>query len=74
MRITLESQNHLTIKQAEVCELLTETDEETGKKKITGVKIFTGGIYECKAVVLCTPALSRNELQDPLKHLTFWIE
>ena len=54
MRITLESQNHLTIKQAEVCELLTETDEETGKKKITGVKIFTGGIYECKAVVLCT--------------------
>lgn len=54
MRKTLENQEHLTIKQAEVCELLTETDEETGKKKITGVKIFTGGIYECKAVVLCT--------------------
>lgn len=54
MRKTLESQERLTIKQAEVCELLTETDEETGKKKITGVKIFTGGIYECKAVVLCT--------------------
>ena len=54
MRKTLEDQEHLTIKQAEVCELLTETDEETGKKKITGVKIFTGGIYECKAVVLCT--------------------
>lgn len=54
MRKTLESQERLTIKQAEVCELLTETDDETGKKKITGVKIFTGGIYECKAVVLCT--------------------
>lgn len=54
MRKTLEDQEYLTIKQAEVCELLTETDEETGKKKITGVKIFTGGIYECKAVVLCT--------------------
>lgn len=54
MRKTLEDQEHLTIKQAEVCELLTETDEETGKKKITGVKILTGGIYECKAVVLCT--------------------
>lgn len=54
MRKTLENQEHLTIKQAEVCDLLTETDEETGKKKITGVKIFTGGIYECKAVVLCT--------------------
>ncbi|MCM1162574.1 MAG: tRNA uridine-5-carboxymethylaminomethyl(34) synthesis enzyme MnmG [Roseburia sp.] len=54
MRKTLEKQEHLSIKQAEVCELLTETDEETGKKKITGVKIFTGGIYECKAVILCT--------------------
>lgn len=54
MRKTLEDQEHLTIKQAEVCELLTETDEKTGKKKITGVKIFTGGIYECQAVVLCT--------------------
>ena len=54
MRKILENQKHLSIKQAEVCELLTEVDEETGKKKITGVKIFTGGIYECKAVVLCT--------------------
>lgn len=54
MRKTLEDQEHLTIKQAEVCDFLTETDEETGKKKITGVKIFTGGVYECKAVVLCT--------------------
>lgn len=54
MRKTLESQEHLTIKQAEVCDLLTETDEKTGKKKIIGVKIFTGGVYQCKAVVLCT--------------------
>lgn len=54
MRKTLENQDHLTIKQAEVCEILTETDENTKKKKIKGIKIFTGGIYECKAVVLCT--------------------
>lgn len=54
MKKTLESQEHLTIKQAEVCDLLTETDEKTGKKKIIGVKIFTGGVYQCKAVVLCT--------------------
>ncbi len=54
MRKTLENQENLIIKQAEVTELLSETDTETGKKKITGVKIFTGGIYECKAVVLCT--------------------
>ncbi len=48
MRKVLENQEHLTIKQAEVCELLVE------EGKITGVKTFTGAVYECKAVVLCT--------------------
>jgi len=52
MRKVLENQDHLTIKQAEVVELLAE-DTAAGKK-ITGVKIYTGAIYECKAVVLCT--------------------
>lgn len=51
MRKVLENQDHLTIKQAEVCELLWE--EENGKK-VTGVKTFTGILYDCKAVVLCT--------------------
>ncbi len=53
MRKVLENQDHLTIKQAEVCELLWE-DEPDGKKIIKGVKTFTGAVYECKAVVLCT--------------------
>ena len=52
MRKVLENQDHLTIKQAEVCEILWI--EEAGKKRITGVKTFTGAIYECKAAVLCT--------------------
>ena len=52
MRKVLENQEHLTIKQAEVCELLWE--DVDNKKKIKGVKIFTGAVYECKAVVLCT--------------------
>lgn len=52
MRKILENQDHLTIKQAEICELLVS--EEDGKKKITGVKTYTGAVYECKAVVLCT--------------------
>jgi len=30
------------------------TGEKNGKKKITGVKTFTGAVYECKAVILCT--------------------
>lgn len=95
MRKVLENQEHLTIKQAEVCELLWEDIEEDGQtgqasemteriiqsdkalkfmtenressqtseyrnnrkryqKKVTGVKTFTGMVYECRAVVLCT--------------------
>lgn len=48
MRRTLENTEHLTIKQAEVTELITENGA------IQGVKTFTGGTYHCKAVVLCT--------------------
>ena len=51
MRQTLEEQEHLTIKQAEVCELLWE---ETPEKRITGVRTFTGTTYMCKAVVICS--------------------
>lgn len=62
MRKVLENQEHLTIKQAEVCELLWEDEDickgdvpvTQNRKKVTGVKIFTGMVYECKAVVLCT--------------------
>ena len=52
MRKILENQENLLVKQAEVCELLWEDIED--KKQITGVKTFTGAIYECKAVILCT--------------------
>lgn len=57
MRKVLENQNRLTIKQSEVCELLWKpVDNENNKftKKIVGVKTFTGAVYECKAVILCT--------------------
>ena len=59
MRNVLEKQNHLFIKQAEVSEILFEDAPDNLKgngyqKKITGVKIFSGIIYEAKAVVLCT--------------------
>ncbi|MBE5879979.1 MAG: tRNA uridine-5-carboxymethylaminomethyl(34) synthesis enzyme MnmG [Lachnospiraceae bacterium] len=53
MRTILENQEHLTIKQGEVCEIITETTAN-GKPRVTGVKIFTGTIYECKAAILCT--------------------
>ena len=57
MRKVIENQEHLMVKQAEVCELLTEDyEDEDGiaEKRITGVKTFTGAVYESKAVVLCT--------------------
>ena len=56
MRKVLENQDHLTVKQAEVCEILWENTESTEArgKKVTGVKTFTGMYYDCKAVVLCT--------------------
>lgn len=56
MRKVLENQDHLTIKQAEVCEILWENIKKEGsaEKRVTGVKTFTGTIYECKAVILCT--------------------
>ena len=86
MRRILEEQEHLTIKQAEVCELLWDEIEPCDSiescdliescdsmefcdsiesfdsaerkahfhRKIKGVRIFTGGIYQCKCVILCT--------------------
>jgi len=66
MRRVLENQEHLTVKQAEVCELLWEDISEgepaeqgndsicRNYKRVKGVKTFTGAVYECKAVVLCT--------------------
>ena len=52
MRKTLQNTEHLTIRQAEVAEILTE--EVDSIQKITGVKTVSGGTYHAKAVVLCT--------------------
>ena len=53
MRKVLENQEHLTIKQAEVYDILWE-ETDFNQKKVTGVKTFTGAVYECRAVILCT--------------------
>ncbi len=55
MKRVLENQDHLTIKQAEVSEILFDNSVEEGYlHKINGVKIFSGIIYESKVVILCT--------------------
>ena len=48
MRKTLENQEHLTIRQGEVTRLLTE------ENRITGVELYSGAVYHCRAVILCT--------------------
>ena len=48
MRKVLENQENLEIKQAEVTDILVENG------KIEGVQTYSGAIYKCKAVVLCT--------------------
>ena len=48
MRRTLENTEHLTVRQAEVSELVVEDGV------IRGVKTFSGAVYRAKAVVLCT--------------------
>ena len=68
MRKVLENQENLTIKQAEVTEILTTEDflhmnennevepyeRNMSELKVGGVKIYTGAVYEAKAVILCT--------------------
>ena len=59
MRQTLQSTQHLSIKQAEVSEIITEMIPEGRRRdgrdqKITGAKTVSGAVYRCKAVVLCT--------------------
>ncbi len=70
MRLTLMREPHLTLRQAEVTELLTEEvvggsagNNDTEKssssngeihRRVTGVKTYSGAVYHAKAVVLCT--------------------
>lgn len=48
MRRVLENTDNLTLKQAEVTEILIE------QEKVTGVRTYTGAVYPCRAVILCT--------------------
>lgn len=76
MRRVLENTDHLTLKQAEVVEILVEgeqpgdvrgdifdredsKEEFTGKdvlkkKRVWGVRTYSGAVYKARAVILCT--------------------
>ena len=48
MRQVLENQENLDIRQMEVTDILSENG------KVTGVQTYSGAVYPCRAVVLCT--------------------
>lgn len=48
MRKTMQDTENLTLRQAEVTELIIEDN------KVVGVKTLSGASYHCKAVVICT--------------------
>ena len=48
MKHTLEKQENLEIKQAEITDILAEDG------KVIGVQTYSGAIYKCKAAILCT--------------------
>ncbi len=65
MRKTLQNTEHLTIRQAEVSQIVTEQDEiadsynlsvcgEKNRDRIVGVCTVSGAFYYCRAAVLCT--------------------
>ena len=54
MRQVLENQDNLDIKQDEVVKILVD------EGKVTGVQTFSGTIYPCRAVILCTGTYLRS--------------
>ena len=48
MRQVLEKEKNIDIKQMEVVNILTDNN------KVTGVQTFSGAVYNCQAVILCT--------------------
>ena len=49
MRKTLQNTDHLTIRQGEVSEIITDDDD-----RMIGCKTVSGALYNGKAIVLCT--------------------
>lgn len=55
MRMTMENTEHLTLRQAEVSELIVEKNgNENENQIIQGVRTKSGAVYYAKTVILCT--------------------
>ena len=49
MRKVIENTDHLTVRQAEISNIITDEDNN-----ITGVQTVSGATYNCKAVIICS--------------------
>jgi len=54
MRNVIENTKNLTVRQAEVCEILVEDGQ------VVGIKTYSSAIYSCKAVILATGTYLRS--------------
>lgn len=76
MRRVLENQEHLAIRQAEVCKILWEgipESQDGTKKKIVGVETYTGAVYECQAVILCTGTYFKGKMPLAGEAITYTV-
>ena len=60
MKHTLEKQDNLDIRQAEIVDLVIEN--VNGIKTLKGVKTHTGAIYNCKAAILTTGTYLKGKI------------
>ena len=65
MRKVIENTPNLTLRQAEIVDIITEDN------KVVGVKTYSGSIYPCKAVIICTGTyLNSRCIYGDTVHLT----
>ena len=64
MRHTMENTDKLTIRQAEVCKLLVDENNN-----INGVVTYSGAIYHCKCVVLATGTYLKEHQRELIKEV-----
>lgn len=61
MRLELEKQENLDIRQNEIVEILFDTDEDK-VKTVRGVVTNLGTVYYCKSVIICTGTYLRGRI------------
>jgi tRNA uridine 5-carboxymethylaminomethyl modification enzyme len=62
MKKTLESQDNLDVRQAEVVELIFEDRRFEDGKKVSGLKTHTGALYKSKTVILTTGTYLKGKI------------